>query len=143
MSDVVLFICTGNYYRSRFSEILFNALAPDYGGRARAVSRGLITELISEEMGGLSPHALRGLEARKIRLTGAIRRPIQVQESDFAEAARVIAMDEREHRPMMGQRFPYWADRIEYWQVADIGEVEPDVALLALEKRVRALLECL
>ncbi len=140
VNEVVLFVCTGNYYRSRFTEILFNTLAPEYGIRTRAISRGLITELISEEMGGMSPYATRGLQEREIVLA-EVRRPIQAQESDFMSAALVIAMDEKEHRPMMGQRFPQWVDRIQYWQVADIAELDPEMGLAALEKRVRALLE--
>ena len=141
MSDVVLFVCTGNYYRSRFSEILFNTLAPGYGVKTRAVSRGLITELVSEEMGNLSPHARQGLTARKIALDEPVRRPVQVQESDFQEARLVIAIDEWEHRPMISQRFPYWVDRIQYWQVADIQDLAPEAALFAMETRVRNLLE--
>jgi len=141
VNEVVLFVCTGNYYRSRFCEILFNTWAPDYGIKARAISRGLMTGLISVEMGGLSPHALRGLQAREILLDDRIRRPIQIQESDFMEAALVIAMDEKEHRPIMGQQFPHWADRIQYWQVADIADLEPELGIAALEQRVRTLLE--
>ncbi len=141
MNDIVLFVCTGNYYRSRFSEILFNTLVSEYGVKARAKSRGLSTELISSEMGPISPHALRGLQARKIILDDIDRRPIQIQEADFAEAKLVIAIDEWEHRPMIKQRFPHWEDRIQYWQVADIQDLDPEVALFAMETRVRALLE--
>lgn len=141
MTEIVLFLCTGNYYRSRFAEILFNTLAPGYGLKSRAISRGLMTELISPDMGGISPHALRGLHSRKISLDAVVRQPIQIQESDLTEATLVIAMDEWEHRPMMGQRFPHWADRIQYWQIADIADLEPEVALFAMETRIRALLE--
>lgn len=37
----VLFLCTGNYYRSRFAEIYFNWHAPQQGLLWKAVSRGL------------------------------------------------------------------------------------------------------
>lgn len=141
MVDIVLFVCTGNYYRSRFSEILFNTLAAQYGLPVRAESRGLITGLVTEDMGPISPHTVRGLKARKIRLDEAARRPLQIQESDLTEASLVIAIDEWEHRPMMEKHFPHWVDRIQYWQVADIQDVEPEVALFALESRVRNLLE--
>ena len=41
MSKTVLFLCTGNYYRSRFAEILFNHLAGQSKLAWRADSRGL------------------------------------------------------------------------------------------------------
>lgn len=141
MTESVLFICTGNYYRSRFSENLFNHLAPGYGVTARAISRGLMTALISPEMGGLSPHARRGLKARGVALEAVVRQPMQIQEADLEAAAVVIAIDEWEHRPMIRQYFPQWVDRIQYWQVADIQDLDPEVALFAMETRVRALLE--
>ena len=37
----VLFLCTGNYYRSRFAEILFNHLAPQHNLDWHAESSGL------------------------------------------------------------------------------------------------------
>src|SRR5260370_39303693 len=37
----VLFLCTGNYYRSRFAEVLFNSVAAKMGLPWRASSRGL------------------------------------------------------------------------------------------------------
>lgn len=38
-TETVLFLCTGNYYRSRFAEIYFNALAAQRGSPWRADSR--------------------------------------------------------------------------------------------------------
>ena len=43
MSHKVLFLCTGNYYRSRFAEMLFNALASRKDLDWTADSRGLAT----------------------------------------------------------------------------------------------------
>ena len=40
----ILFLCTGNYYRSRFAEVLFNSLADRMGMPWRASSRGLALE---------------------------------------------------------------------------------------------------
>ncbi len=40
----VLFLCTGNYYRSRFAEALFNSVAGKMGLPWRASSRGLALE---------------------------------------------------------------------------------------------------
>ena len=40
----LLFLCTGNYYRSRFAEILFNSVAGKMGLSWKASSRGLAIE---------------------------------------------------------------------------------------------------
>jgi protein-tyrosine-phosphatase len=40
----ILFLCTGNYYRSRFAEVLFNSVADKMGLPWRAASRGLALE---------------------------------------------------------------------------------------------------
>ena len=45
----VVFICTGNFYRSRFCEYLFNALAKKHGLRWRATSRGLRAKTAANE----------------------------------------------------------------------------------------------
>ncbi len=41
---VVLFLCAGDYYRSRFAECLFNSVAGKVGLPWRATSRGLALE---------------------------------------------------------------------------------------------------
>ena len=45
MPRTVLFLCTGNYYRSRFAEELFNDSARRAGLDWTATSRGLALEL--------------------------------------------------------------------------------------------------
>ena len=40
----VLFLCTGNYYRSRYAEALFNSVAGKMSLPWRASSRGLALE---------------------------------------------------------------------------------------------------
>ena len=144
MNQSVLFLCTANYYRSRFAEMLFNHLAPQKGLRERAASRGLAVELgLRVNIGPISTHTLQGLAARRIPTGQPPRMPIQASEADFRKARCAIALHEPEHRPMMVALFPVWADRIEYWNVADIGDVSPDIALAAIEARVSALLDSL
>jgi protein-tyrosine-phosphatase len=52
----VLFLCTGNYYRSRFAEVLFNSVAGKLGLSWVASSRGLALVLLQSELEfGLGP----------------------------------------------------------------------------------------
>ena len=56
--DRVLFLCTGNYYRSRFAEELFNFFAKGEGIAWRAFSRGLAERGSPENVGPISQFAL-------------------------------------------------------------------------------------
>lgn len=138
----VLFLCTGNYYRSRFAEYLFNHYVADYSLPWRAFSRGLAIELLKDNAGPISLHTLQELEARNIPI-GEIRAPISVSEQDLLAAQHIIALKQAEHHPLMCKNFPEWAGRIEYWHVHDVEDEHPEQALPQIERAVRELLECL
>lgn len=140
MSATILFLCTGNYYRSRFAEILFNTLATREHLEFRATSRGVAIELGIDNVGPISPHTLKEVKRRNIQDHTIARFPLQVCEQDFRDASRIIALDEAEHLDLMKNRYPDWAGRIEYWNVPDIGVTSPDTALPAIEKQVRQLI---
>ena len=141
MPFTILFLCTANYYRSRFAEILFNALAGRQSLDFHATSRGVATELGTDNIGPIALHVLKALRDRNIEDFSITRFPQQVTEQDFREACLIIALDEEEHRPMMRKRYPEWADRVEYWNVADIPKTSPDEALPAIETNVRQLID--
>jgi hypothetical protein len=63
----VLFLCTGNYYRSRFAEVFFNHHGAKAGLTWRAVSRGLAIEFGVHNVGPLSAHAALRLRELGIR----------------------------------------------------------------------------
>jgi protein-tyrosine phosphatase len=138
MPSIILFICTGNYYRSRFAEELFNALASRLGLDWRAISRGLDTER-GANVGPVSPHVLRKLEMLDIPVEANLRGPLQLERSDLLAADLVIALDAEEHKPLMAQRFREWADRTMYWQVSDLHLMEADEALSRIERNVTHL----
>ncbi|GIX49646.1 MAG: hypothetical protein KatS3mg131_3857 [Candidatus Tectimicrobiota bacterium] len=102
----VLFLCTGNYYRSRFAELLFNALAAARGLPWRAFSRGLALEKGRHNRGPMAPVAVEALRARGIPLQGSERPPRQVSEDDLRRAALIVALEEAEHRPYLQARYP-------------------------------------
>lgn len=135
----VLFLCSGNYYRSRFAEILFNHLVQETDLAWSADSRGIVAQW-SHNPGPISQATLHGLAARGI-LHRTARYPMQLKESDLFRAERVIALYELEHRPMLDEYFPAWTERVTYWQVPDLGDMDADAALALIEENVRLLLQ--
>ena len=91
----VLFLCTGNYYRSRTAEAVFNHEAVEAGVPLWADSRGL--RLNAGNKGPISKYAVAWLQAHRIPFDGE-RHPKDVSTNDLAGARWVIAVDESEHR---------------------------------------------
>ncbi len=120
----VLFLCTGNYYRGRFAEVLFNSVAVKMGQPWRAWSRGLALERGVNNVGPMAVEAIRALEALGVRAGDAITRmPVQVTNDDLENAARIVALKHAEHLPLLQERFPAWAEKVEFWHVDDSPEV--------------------
>jgi protein-tyrosine phosphatase len=136
----LLFICTGNYYRSRFAEAVFNHLAEERSLPWRAFSRGLAIHWAN---GPLSEHTRLGLSERSIDLRHTAADRVQIAAEDLESADLVIALKGEEHRPMVVELFPEWAEKIVYWDVTDLPFSTPEVALPAIEKEVHALVESL
>ncbi len=135
----LLFLCTGNYYRSRFAEHLFNHLAVKAGLDWQADSRALALERGVNNVGPISPYALAQLELLGIKIPENERFPMSASDADFATAARAIALDESEHRPLMRERYPQWEAVVEYWLVHDVDITPATIALTEIEKRIRQL----
>src|SRR6266567_161348 len=89
----VLFLCTGNYYRSRFAEVLFNSVAGKMGLAWQASSRGLALERGVNNVGPMAvsavkaPEALGLIEQEVMGLVARILGGGQRQESQPTEAA--------------------------------------------------------
>jgi protein-tyrosine phosphatase len=135
----VLFLCSGNYYRSRFAEQLFNWLAERAGVPWRAESRGLIVGS-ADNIGPISQATLAALRLRGVRVSDQQRDPQPLTAADLARTDHVVAVKAAEHQRMMREQFPAWSERVEYWHVDDLDCAGPEVALPHLEREVRALL---
>ena len=140
MAKRILFLCTGNYYRSRFAEILFNVLARQSELDWIADSCGLAIELVPHNGGAISPFTRKGLAERGIVLDNHQRLPRALKEDDLTRAHRMIALNQVEHQPYVEKQFPAWADRVEYWRVSDLDYASAEHALSEIERQVRALI---
>ena len=134
----VLFLCTGNYYRSRYAEILFNAKAEEVGLQWRSVSRGLAPG--PRNPGPMFRETMKALQKQGISFDNHLRLPIKVTDADFESNDHVIAVKEAEHRPMIQQNFSQWLDQVEFWHVHDLDCSGSDEAIPHLDREVAALL---
>lgn len=137
--DTVLFLCTGNYYRSRYAEIVFNELARERGLPWTATSRGLAPS--PRNVGPLSQHTHTALGKRGIDPDPHLRDPIAVTDADFAAAGLVVAVKEAEHRAMVERDFPARLGDVEFWHVHDLDCSEPEDTIAALDVLLAALVE--
>jgi protein-tyrosine phosphatase len=120
----LLFVCTGNFYRSRLAEILFNYYAGKAGLDWKATSRGLA--LVQHNL-GLSQFAAKYLAEKGLgELADSPRNPATVAVDDFAEADLVVLMSRSEHLPVMTDRFAWMVRALEArnalrcWNVYDV-----------------------
>jgi protein-tyrosine phosphatase len=139
----VLFLCTGNYYRSRFAELLFNHLAPQNELEWMAISRALALERGAYNIGSISKDTVEALAERgiPIPLEENIRYPIALEENDLAVASYIVAVKQEEHLPLLKRKFPRWAERVEFWRVHDTDLALPREALAQIDQNVRRLIQ--
>jgi len=135
----VLFLCTGNYYRSRYAEILFNWHAQERGLSWRADSRGLDPD--PRNAGPMSRDTMAALRKLGIPFDKHLRLPLLATENDFESAHHIVAVKEAEHRPLIERSFFRWLDRVEFWRVHDLDCCGPEEAIPHLDREVAGLLE--
>jgi len=138
----VLFLCSGNYYRSRFAEGLFNHLARERAIAWRATSAGLKIDVTRKvNVGPLSRLTLDAFGHRKIAAGDPLPFPRQLTLEDLTSADLIIAMKEAEHRALMRKNFPDWENHVTYWHVHDLDKAPPEDTIRETETLVRALFE--
>ncbi len=120
----ILFICTGNYYRSRLAEILFNYYSKMWRYPFWAESRGMV-----EKSGrvGIAREVIDFLKQRGIPLLpNQERDAITVQIEDLESAGLIIGMCRDEHHALLAERYPRvlkileHEHRIRFWNVDDV-----------------------
>lgn len=136
----VLFLCTGNYYRSRYAEVVFNHEAQRLGIDWRAASAGL--RLSDRNPGPISADALAGLRRRGIDGGAALGRvPVDATDDCFRGAGLVVALKADEHHPLIQSRFPHLCDNVRYWDVTDVAPGDDYDPMRVIDELVEALLD--
>ena len=137
----VLFVCTGNHYRSRFAEALFNQKARQAQMNWRAVSRGL--RLVPSQH-GISSLAQQELTKRGVPQELWEGAPQALTKEDLRKSDYIVLMDETEHRPLLELKFPMRDDRkIHYWHIGESSKMRPATACQIMCRNLEELLRTL
>ena len=87
-------------------------------------------------IGPMAPTAIKSLEAMGIRdVERCGRLPVEVTIDELEKANVVIALSQDEHSPLLQERFPAYAERVEFWHVADAPE-----AVALIERKIMDLM---
>ena len=137
----ILFLCTGNYYRSRFSEEYFNYHACKSDIPWRADSMGIMRVFEGNgNVGPIAQHTLDELTRLGINAKGKTRQPKHVYEEDLSQFDRVIAVSLDEHKPMLESLWPGKIQHVEYFTVEDLHIEGFETALPKLKNQLDKLL---
>jgi protein-tyrosine phosphatase len=142
----VLFLCTGNFYRSRFAEEIFNHLAPQACPGWRAISRGIAVDRGIYNIGPIHSATVQALAAAGVPFDpSAARMPLRVTTLDLDAADHIVALKYDEHLPLLRERFSDWTEanesRVEFWHVHDTDLATPETALPEITTHVMQLLQ--
>jgi len=140
----ILFLCTGNYYRSRMAEEIFNFYAEQEKLSYRAFSRGLALSWFGlGNSGPMSPAGIEGLIQLGIEPRNSTTYPRAVSSKDLSATNRIVALCKSEHEPLIRKKFPRYAQDVLYWDIPDIAGMPVTEAAQSIRRNVLNLIESL
>ena len=133
----VLFVCTANIFRSRFSEEVYNHFTKKLNIPSEAFSAGLrVGEYTTRKI--YTP-ALQQLKNYNINPSRKDDLSIHINDLDLNVYDMIICMDEVEHRPMVEMNDQLNKINIDYWNIVDEPMVSSKVSLPACFDKVKDL----
>ena len=139
----VVFVCTGNYYRSRFAESYFNYLCDILKLNYEADSYGLAihyADELAEKHGELSPFSRERMEHIGIPDNYFERSRKSLTKDAIENSDVIIAMDEDEHTEMIMEQFPSYINQFNFFKVKDVFDWEPKQTLDETQKMVEMMI---
>lgn len=134
----ILFVCTANIYRSRFSEEVYNHTAIKNNLYTKAFSAGLMVG--SYKTRKIYQPALKELDRLNIKPIRAEEYSIHVDDVDLKNYDMIICMDEKEHRPMVESNSNFKERNIIYWNIVDEPLVSSNISLPRCYQKIQELI---
>ena len=135
----VLFVCTANIFRSRFSEEVYNHFAERLNIPSESFSAGLrVGEYTTRK---IYRPALEQLKNYNINPSRKDDLSIHINDLDLNVYDMIICMDEVEHRPMVEMNDRLNKVNIDYWNIVDEPMVSSKVSLPICFDKVRELVK--
>jgi len=134
----ILFICTANIYRSRFSEEVFNYFAIKNNLSTRAFSAGLMVG--SYKTRKIYKPASDELDRLNIDPIRAEEFSIHVDDIDLKNYNMIICMDEKEHKPMVESNSNVKEMNIIYWNIVDEPLASSNISLPKCYEKIQELI---
>lgn len=134
----ILFVCTANIYRSRFSEEVFNYFAIKNNLSTRAFSAGL--KVGSYKIRKIYKPAMDELDRLNINPIRSEEYSIHVDDIDLKNYNMIICMDEREHKPMVELNSNVKELNIIYWNIVDEPLASSNISLPKCYEKIQELI---
>lgn len=134
-----IFICTGNFYRSRFAEAYFNFLSDKFQLPAFAKSAGFKPHLADDKAaveGEISLLAKNKLDTMGISKVYYDKKRELLEENMLKEADFIIVLDKDEHFSMMKELFPKYLEKSIFYDAKDIEFCDHNIALNYIKKMI-------
>ena len=135
----ILFVCTANIFRSRFSEEVYNHFAENLNIPSKAFSAGLrVGDYVTRK---IYRPALEQLKYFNIDPKRKDELSVHINDLDLKDYHKIICMDEEEHRPMVEINDQLMKVKVDYWDIVDEPMVSSQISLPLCYEKVKSLIE--
>ena len=135
----ILFLCTANIFRSRFSEEVYNHFAEKLNIPSEAFSAGLrVGDYVTRK---IYRPALEQLKYFNIDPKRKNELSVHINDLDLKDYHKIICMDEEEHRPMVEMNDQLIRVKVDYWNIVDEPMVSSQISLPLCYEKVKSLIE--